>query len=152
MVSLIALFAAGCIPNPDANTVDNRVHTNPTNDSMQPDETTPAASETTNQYIESANADYSLIGKEPVTLFFHATWCPTCKRMKKDIKADLSNFPANTKIIEADYDTATDLKQKYGVTAQTTFVVLDANGNVVDKATVPSLDWLKSTIETSTAS
>ncbi len=68
-----------------------------------------------------------------VVLFFNASWCPTCKAVDADIKAHLNNIPANTLILSVDYDTNKDLKTKYGVTTQHTFVQVDASGNSLNK-------------------
>lgn len=68
-----------------------------------------------------------------VVLFFRASWCPTCKAVDGDIKAHLSAIPANLTILDVDYDNSTELKQKYGVTYQHTFVEVDAKGNLIKK-------------------
>lgn len=68
-----------------------------------------------------------------VVLFFRASWCPTCKAVDADIKANLGNIPSGLSILDVDYDAATALKQKYGVTYQHTFVQVDANGKLVKK-------------------
>jgi thiol-disulfide isomerase/thioredoxin len=62
-------------------------------------------------------------------IFFHASWCPTCKAAETDINAKLTAIPANFNILKVDYDTSTDLKQKYGVTSQSTFINVDKDGN-----------------------
>lgn len=61
--------------------------------------------------------------------FFHASWCPICQGIDKDINADLSQIPAGVTIIKTDFDSSTELRQKYGVTTQYTFVQVDNNGN-----------------------
>ena len=68
-----------------------------------------------------------------VVLFFHASWCPTCKALDSDIKSHLSNIPAGVTILDVDYDSSTELKQKYGVTMQHTLVQVDASGNLIGK-------------------
>lgn len=68
-----------------------------------------------------------------VVLFFKASWCPSCRAVDADIKAHLSNIPTGTHILEVDYDTALDLKKKYGVTYQHTFVQVDQNGGQIAK-------------------
>lgn len=68
-----------------------------------------------------------------VVLFFKAVWCPTCRALEADIKANIENLPANVTILEVNYDTATELRQKYGVTTQHTLVQVDANGNLITK-------------------
>lgn len=64
-------------------------------------------------------------------LFFHASWCPQCRSIDKGITADA--IPKDTTIFKVDYDTNQDLRKKYGVTLQTTFVVIDDNQNLVKK-------------------
>jgi len=68
-----------------------------------------------------------------VVLFFHASWCPTCRAVDADIKAHLSAIPAGLTILDVDYDASTDLKVKYGVTIQHTFVEVDAQGAMIKK-------------------
>jgi thioredoxin 1 len=69
----------------------------------------------------------------PTVLFFHASWCPTCKAAEDDINKMGSNSTANLNILKIDYDTATELKQKYKVTQQSTFVLVDKDGNELKK-------------------
>lgn len=64
-------------------------------------------------------------------LFFHAPWCPQCRQLEADIKS--GNIPSNVTIIKVDYDSRQDLRQKYGVTIQTSLVKLDENGNLDKK-------------------
>ena len=75
----------------------------------------------------------SLATSGDVVLFFRASWCPTCRGLDADIRANLDKIPASVVILDVDYDTATALKQKYGVTYQHTFVQVDSNGNLIKK-------------------
>jgi thioredoxin-like negative regulator of GroEL len=68
-----------------------------------------------------------------VVLFFRAGWCPTCRDVDADIKANLSKIPGSLAILDVNYDDSTALKQKYGVTYQHTFVQVDKDGNVIKK-------------------
>ncbi|TAK58590.1 thioredoxin [Patescibacteria group bacterium] len=68
-----------------------------------------------------------------VVLFFQASWCPTCRTIDADIKANLSKIPPGLSILDVNYDTSTALKQKYGVTYQHTFVQVDKDGNLIKK-------------------
>jgi len=70
-----------------------------------------------------------------VVLFFRASWCPTCRAIDADIKAHLNAIPASLTILDVDYDNSTELKKKYGVTYQHTFVQVDAQGNLIKKWT-----------------
>jgi len=77
-------------------------------------------------------------------LFFHAPWCPQCRDLEADIKRN--DIPAGVTIIKVDYDTNQSLRQKYGVTIQTTVVRIDDQGNLVSKFVAyddPSLNAVK---------
>jgi thiol-disulfide isomerase/thioredoxin len=68
-----------------------------------------------------------------IVLSFKADWCPSCRVMDADIKASLNDIPENVVILELNYDKETDLKKKYGVTSQHTFVQVDTDGNMIKK-------------------
>ena len=68
-----------------------------------------------------------------VVLFFRASWCSTCISVDKDIKANLKSIPGNLTILDVNYDNSTELKKKYGVTFQHTFVQVDSQGNLIKK-------------------
>jgi len=100
------------------------------------DDSAPAAGNNTQKAkAPGAYVDYSpeLIGETPGTklLFFHAPWCSQCQALEADIEA--SEIPAGTTIFKVDYDSNQDLRQKYGVTIQTTMVKVDDNGNKIDE-------------------
>ena len=97
----------------------------------------------------NASERESMHGSEPYLLFFHATLCPTCRKMDGDINAQLASFPEGTKILKADYDTEDALKDEYNVRVQSTVVVLDANGEVVWQGTDPAIEDFKGYIEDS---
>ena len=68
-----------------------------------------------------------------VVLFFHASWCPTCRALNSDIEASKSEIPGDVTILKTDYDTETELKKKYSVTTQHTLVQVDKDGNMLTK-------------------
>lgn len=70
-----------------------------------------------------------------VVLFFHATWCPYCKEADANFKANVDKIPQGVSLLKTDYDSNPDLKKKYGVTYQHTFVQIDSEGNLVSKWT-----------------
>ncbi len=68
-----------------------------------------------------------------VVLFFHASWCPSCRGLNTDIEASRSDIPDGLTILKLDYDKETALKKKYGVTYQHTLVQVDKDGNLIKK-------------------
>ena len=63
-------------------------------------------------------------------LFFHAPWCPQCQSVEASINED--GLPDNVTVFKVDYDSNQALRQKYGVTLQTTFVKIDDAGNKIE--------------------
>lgn len=67
-------------------------------------------------------------------LFFAATtWCSNCIALDKEIKAHLNELPKDVTILKVDYDNDKKMKAKYGVTMQTTLVLLDSNGREIKR-------------------
>lgn len=110
----------------------------------QPTPTTPAAS--AGAYKDySANAISSTKGTK--ILFFHAPWCPQCRQLEASIKA--GPIPDNVTIFKVDYDSNQQLRQKYGVTIQTSLVKVDDSGNLVKRYVAydePTLNSLKANL------
>ena len=72
--------------------------------------------------------------------FFHASWCPICQGIDKELQNNPTKVPNGVTIIKTDFDKSTELRQKYGVTTQYTFVQVDANDAQVAKWTATSAD------------
>ncbi len=85
------------------------------------------------QYVPYDASKIAFAKDGKVVLFFRASWCPTCRALDADIKANLSQIPQNTLVLDVDYDKYTDLKKQYGVTYQHTLVQVDASGNMIAK-------------------
>ena len=68
-----------------------------------------------------------------VVYFFHARWCPTCRATEEAIARD--GIPDGLTVVKVDFDSEADLRKKYGVTTQHTFVQVDASGAEVAKWT-----------------
>ena len=56
----------------------------------------------------------ALVSGQKVALFFHATWCPTCKALEKSINTEISSIPSDALIVNVDYDTSTEISKKLG--------------------------------------
>lgn len=74
-------------------------------------------------------------GDGKALLFFHASWCPTCRALDSDIEKNAVAIPTGVTILKTDYDKEGELKQKYGVTTQHTLVQVDSEGNLIKKWT-----------------
>lgn len=96
-----------------------------TTDQMMADTSSPYAS-----YTQEAFASSSSLRR---VYFFHAKWCPTCKAADAAFRANLNQIPDDVAIFITDYDTEAQLKQRYGITYQHTFVQVDAQGNELSK-------------------
>lgn len=151
LVVLIGLGAGGALLLNNSS-MNNSTDTNQTDTQQQPstDTTTPesTASNNSDQNTEEAAnendntesteagtyADYtaarlSAASGDQIVIFFHASWCPSCRQQDDNLVSDREDIPAGVTILKADYDSETNLKQKYGVTLQHTFVQVDSEGN-----------------------
>lgn len=118
----------------------------------------PASDKSTTSTSQSTNTastqpgkyvDYTdnIIASTPGTkiLFFHAPWCPQCKALDASIKS--GKIPDGVTIIKVDYDSSQQLKQKYGVTIQTTLVSVDDAGELIKKFVAYSTPNLEALIK-----
>ena len=71
-------------------------------------------------YVDGKNMEHAY---KKTILFFHASWCGDCQAFDKVLRE--GPIPAGVQILKVDYDSRQDLRQKYGVTKQSTFVELD---------------------------
>lgn len=71
-------------------------------------------------YTDARAADRSY---DKTILFFRAPWCSECRAFEQAIQSSV--IPDGVQILKVDYDQRQDLRQKYGVRIQSTFVELD---------------------------
>lgn len=150
LTATLALALAGCAsptaeaPSSSASVVASEDITPSASPTVPAETDTPAEPESPSSeaappgpgsYITLADydADKSAYASTDVVLFFNAQWCSTCKVARDNIEADLAGIPSDLTIVVVDFDTANDLRQKYGVTVQHTFVQVDADGNELAK-------------------
>jgi thiol-disulfide isomerase/thioredoxin len=108
----------------------------PKEEAMMKEETSMQKGETMmakGSYEPYASAKLSMADAGDVVLFFRASWCPTCRGVDADIRAKKDAIPGGLTILDVDYDNSADLKKKYGVTYQHTFVQVDSKGNLIKK-------------------
>lgn len=134
MVIAAALLYVATLPGKDA--VSNTAI--PPTSSSPNASTTPQASPATNAQqspmADSQPGTYRAYDSAAVAstkgaklIFFHAPWCPQCRSVEASIEKD--GLPSGVTVFKADYDSSQALRQKYGVTIQTTFVKVDDAGN-----------------------
>ena len=104
----------------------------PAGDAMMKDDSAMMKNEVSGYttYNASSVSDALAAGKK-VVLFFHASWCPSCKAADANLLKETA--PTDTVVFKTDYDSNTDLRKKYGVTSQHTFVSLNADGTLKKK-------------------
>ena len=98
---------------------------------------TPPAGDTmvAGAYLTAAEYGNQMAAREgtAVVYFFHAPWCPDCRATESAIEAD--GVPAGLTVVKVDFDSATDLRRKHGVTQQHTFVQVGPDGEQLEKWT-----------------
>ena len=73
-------------------------------------------------------AAQKLAAEKRVVYFFAASWCPSCKATYEDLKVSAMKAPQDLAIVVVDYDKEAELKAKYGITYQHTFVAIGPMG------------------------
>jgi thioredoxin 1 len=68
-----------------------------------------------------------LAAQSPTVLFFSASWCPTCQAAMRELQAGADRL-GGVVVLVVDYDRAGELKKRYGVTYQHTWVRIDSGG------------------------
>lgn len=79
------------------------------------------------RYVDYSADGIKSEGYDVTILFFHAPWCPECRAFDMEIKQ--GTVPQGIQILKIDYDSSQDLRQKYGITIQSSFVRVDKDGS-----------------------
>ena len=111
-------------------------------------ELSPNSSQATSQNGQYIDYDEVRLAssKDDNYIFFHAPWCPQCRAIENSINAG-GQIPEGVTIYKLDYDSNQELRRKYGVTLQTTFVKVDNRGNFIDKYVAYDSPSIKSVVE-----
>lgn len=75
---------------------------------------------------------------KPALLDFWATWCPHCKRIAPSYDKVAAEYEGKLVVGKIDTDEDPAIAQKYEVEYLPTFILLDAEGNVLDKVVSPA--------------
>lgn len=87
-------------------------------------------------------ANHVLADGRTKVLFFHAPWCPFCVKSDANLHALYGTQAPTISTYKVDFDSATELRQRYGVVVQDTFVVIDGDGGKIDVRHNPTMEDL----------
>ncbi len=87
----------------------------------------------TSRYVEYSKSAFAESADKKRVIYFHANWCPICRPTDEEFMRRASDIPDDVVVFKTDYDIETELKKKYAVTYQHTFVQVDKEGNEVTK-------------------
>ena len=150
-VSVLLLVGCKPVPTQDSATRDTSApvaQTQVVGDTASDETDTPVQVEGAGSFVDYDTAQVASAAENGTALlFFHAKWCPTCRAAEKDINSRLGEIPEGLTIFKTDYDTQTELKKKYGVTYQHTFVQVDAEGNMIKSWNGGNLDEIIQQVE-----
>lgn len=138
MVAL-SLLLAGCAqtkPAPEPGTAPKAAETTKPATPQTPPPTT--SKETSSgkivpTYLPYAASVFDAAANRKRVLFFHATWCSTCKAADQELTSNMTKIPSDMTVFKVDYDSEEALKEKYGITYQHTFVYVDKEGKEIKK-------------------
>ncbi len=160
-----AVSSTGSSPSPSEEPSDAAAA--PSSDG-DPDAAVPALLDFTGVTVEGAAFDGASLAGRPTVLWFWAPWCPTCRGQVPQVEALESEFGGEVNVIGigsldsaeaiADFaggvsgvthleDVDGELWKRFGVTEQSSFVVLDADGAVAFEAGYGGTDDLDSEVE-----
>ena len=126
IVSLVTLFVlTGCFAQKEDTTTQS---VSQQLNEVEVTETTELVANPNYVPLESESFEVSY---DNTVLFFHAPYCGSCEATHQDFIS--TDFPENLQVKKVDFDTELDLKQKYDVVAQHTFVSVDTEGNQIRK-------------------
>lgn len=114
-------------------------------DTVDEDTHRATATKENGKYIDYSESvlDERLAHGDKVVLFFHASWCPTCRAADSGIAGGARQIPDDVVVLKVDYDQEKGLKRKYGVLYQHTFVQLAFDRSAVTtfsgSRTVPAI-------------
>ncbi|HEU5187694.1 MAG TPA: thioredoxin family protein [Candidatus Saccharimonadales bacterium] len=105
----------------------------------------PSVEQTPGAYLDYSDVAFANTTATHRLLFFYAAWCPQCRALEKSIEQ--TGVPAGVAIFKINFDSATELRSKYGITIQTTIVQVDAQGALVKKHVAYDNPTLKAVLD-----
>jgi thioredoxin-like negative regulator of GroEL len=133
IVAAIVITSLVAVVMLQPNVATNQPQNQQTNtDTKSPDaDQEPTAEIKPGRFEEYKESKLSESGYNETIVFFYAPWCPECRAFEMAI--DEQGVPDGVQILQLDYDSSDELKAKYGVTLQTTFVKVGKDGELISK-------------------
>ena len=137
-------------------------------DSTQDGDAVPALLDFAGRTVDGGSFDGASLAGSPTVLWFWAPWCPTCRGQIPQVEALADDFGDRVDVVgigsldsaeaiadfAGDVDGVTQLEdadgelwKRFGVTEQSSFVVLDADGEVAFEAGYGGSDDLADRVE-----
>lgn len=85
------------------------------------------------RYVPYSASTFDTAKDKKRILYFHADWCSVCKPLDKELSEKSDQIPPDVVVLKANYDRETELKKKYAITYQHTFVFVDDEGGEIDR-------------------
>ncbi len=117
--------------NQEENSKESYSEENSMNEEMSEEDKMNMKEEGDNMYWYNQYSEDKLSSSNTNILFFHANWCPSCKVLDDNLTK--SEIPKNINILKIDYDSSSDLRKKYWIVIQHSFVQVDENWNMIKK-------------------
>ena len=83
---------------------------------------------------------------KPVTLHFHANWCPTCRAQDKVLQQWKGDASVPGTVLVVNYDKEKELKKQLGVRTQSTLIVYQGSVEKARLAGDTDLDKLRAAL------
>lgn len=99
------------------------------------------------RYVDYSPEAFAAAADQKRVLYFWAEWCPTCSIANQDYLANAGNIPGGAIIFRVNYDKETELKKRYGITYQHTYIYVDSQGNEIRRWTGGGLTDLIANIQ-----
>lgn len=127
-VLVLVIVLRPMVPNTAMDTIEETDTTNVVDGPAVPDPSTevPSVVLASGRYEDYSSDLIDDSGYQTTILFFYAGWCPECRGYDQAIKT--ATLPDGVQILKLNYDDVQDVRQKYGVTIQSTFVRVNSAG------------------------
>lgn len=115
----------------------------PMNPAVKADEVRMSVAQDTVRYLPYSEPNFNAVKHQKRVLFFRAAWCGSCQDAEAELSKVTADIPTDVTVFDVNFDTAVELKRKYDVVVQHTFVQVDSQGNVITTWVGGGVDQLR---------